>query len=34
MVGFLMAAFMPKRQALHDVLAGTLVVAREEKKSA
>jgi uncharacterized RDD family membrane protein YckC len=28
MVGFLMAAFTEKKQALHDMLAGTLVVKR------
>ena len=29
-VGFLMAAFTDKKQALHDMLAGTLVVLRPE----
>ena len=29
-IGFLMAAFTPKRQALHDIVAGTLVVLRRE----
>jgi len=29
-VGFLMAAFTARKQALHDVLAGTLVVQRPE----
>jgi len=26
MVGWLMAAFTPRKQALHDVMAGTLVL--------
>jgi len=26
MVGFMMAGFTPRKQALHDMIAGTLVV--------
>jgi uncharacterized RDD family membrane protein YckC len=28
--GFIMAGFSPKRQALHDMMAGTLVVRRDK----
>ncbi len=31
MVGWIMAAFTPRKQALHDLLAGTLVFSREER---
>ena len=31
MVGWLMAAFTPRKQALHDLIAGTLVFSREER---
>jgi uncharacterized RDD family membrane protein YckC len=31
MVGWIMAAFTPRKQALHDLIAGTLVFSREER---
>lgn len=34
MVGYLMAGFTPRKQALHDILAGCLVVNREEGSAA
>jgi uncharacterized RDD family membrane protein YckC len=28
LIGYIMAAFTPKKQAMHDMIAGTLVLAR------
>ena len=33
LIGFIMAAFTPRRQALHDILMGTLVVVEDEKRT-